>query len=82
MQVLLQVLAIIMAIGLAVEGYRAYCPCPCHARRSNNEGAASYYQQVTEYGKSYILRNGLLALNLVLAAVIAMKDLSGLLVTC
>ena len=76
MQVLLQILGAIMAIGLSVEGIGHIA----HARAmqaSENEGAASYYQQVTEYGKSYILRNSLLAFNLALAVVITTMGLSG-----
>ncbi|SJM91976.1 DmsC/YnfH family molybdoenzyme membrane anchor subunit [Crenothrix polyspora] len=75
-QGLLQGLAAIIAIGLAVEGYGHIA----HARDmegASHEGAASYYHQVTEYGKSYSLRNGLLAFNLVLVTVIAVMGLSG-----
>ncbi|MDQ7090498.1 MAG: DmsC/YnfH family molybdoenzyme membrane anchor subunit [Methylococcales bacterium] len=60
---LLQSLATIMAIGLSLEGIGHIF----HARdmkTRNNEGAASYYRQVTQYGKSYLLRNGLLGINL------------------
>ena len=75
-QPLLQLLAAIMAIGLFVEGIGHIA----HARAmqgAEHEGAASYYQQVTEYGKSYILRNCLLGFNLVLAVTLAMTGLSG-----
>jgi DMSO reductase anchor subunit len=76
MQVLLQGLAVVMVLGLAIEGYGHIA----HARDmegASHEGAASYYHQVTEYGKSYGLRNGLLAFNLALAIVIAVMGLSG-----
>lgn len=76
MQSLLQILAAIMVMGLFVEsiGHIAHA----RAMQANeNEGAASYYQQVTEYGKSYLLRNGLLAFNLVLAAIVVLTGLSG-----
>jgi hypothetical protein len=76
-QALLPILAAIMVIGLSIEGFGHIA----HARAmktSENEGAASYYQQVTEYGKSYILRNGLLGLNLILALAIAIMGLSGI----
>jgi DMSO reductase anchor subunit len=75
-QALLQGLAVIMFIGLAIEGYGHIA----HARDmdgASHEGAASYYHQVTEYGKSYQLRNGLLALNLGLVAMVAVLGLSG-----
>jgi DMSO reductase iron-sulfur subunit len=77
MQALLPVLAVIMAMGLAVEGYGHIA----HARAmegAEHEGAASYYQQVTTYGLSYRLRNGLLGLNLVLVLIITMTGLSGI----
>jgi DMSO reductase anchor subunit len=75
-QVLLKILASSIAIGLLIEGIGHIA----HAKAmqgAEHEGAASYYQQVTEYGKSYILRNGLLALNLALAATVATTGLSG-----
>ena len=75
-QPLLQLLAAIMVIGLSVEGIGHIA----HARAMNgaeHEGAASYYQQVTEYGKSYILRNCLLGFNLVLAVTSVMTGLLG-----
>ncbi|MDO9270169.1 MAG: DmsC/YnfH family molybdoenzyme membrane anchor subunit [Methylobacter sp.] len=76
-QVLLQTLATIMAVGLALEGIGHIV----HARdmqASANEGAASYYRQVTQYGKPYLLRNVLLGFSLVLATLIAMSGLSSL----
>ncbi|ESS69817.1 anaerobic dimethyl sulfoxide reductase chain B [Methyloglobulus morosus KoM1] len=72
---LLQILAAIIAAGLAIEGIGHIA----HAKAMNgaeHEGSASYYQQVTEYGKSYLLRNSLLGLNLVLAIALAMASLS------
>ena len=67
---LLQTLTIIMAAGLGIEGFGHII----HARdmqASANEGAASYYRQITRYGNSYILRNVLLGLSLLLAAFMA-----------
>lgn len=76
LQPLLQTLAAIMALGLFVEGFGHIA----HARAmktSDNEGAASHYQQVTEYGKSYVLRNGLLALNLSLTVILGFIGIAG-----
>ncbi|MGZ8162546.1 MAG: DmsC/YnfH family molybdoenzyme membrane anchor subunit [Methylobacter sp.] len=76
-QALLQTLAMIITIGLGLEGFGHIV----HARdmqASANEGAASYYRQITQYGKSYILRNVLLGVSLVLTSVIAMTGLSSL----
>ena len=73
---LLQSLATIMAIGLGLEGIGHII----HARdmkTRNNEGAASHYRQVTEYGKSYLLRNGLLGINLITVSLIAYLGISG-----
>jgi DMSO reductase iron-sulfur subunit len=70
-QALLQTLMIITALGLGLEGLGHIF----HARdlqASSNEGAASYYRQVTQYGKSYILRNILLGFALLLATVMVM----------
>jgi DMSO reductase iron-sulfur subunit len=74
-QTLLQTLAIIMAAGLGLEGFGHIV----HARdmqASGNEGAASYYRQVTQYGNSYILRNVLLGFSLLLAALMAINGFS------
>ena len=71
-QALLQTLMIIIALGLGLEGFGHIV----HARdmqASGNEGAASYYRQVTQYGKSYILRNVLLGFSLLLATLMAIN---------
>ena len=71
-QALLKTLMIIIALGLGLEGFGHIV----HARAmqaSNNEGAASYYRQVTQYGKSYILRNVILGFGLLLAALMAIN---------
>ena len=44
---------------------------------TEHEGAVSYYVQTTEYGKSYLLRNGLLGINLALAMTLSLTGLSG-----
>ncbi len=70
-------LASIIFIGLAIEAIGHIV----HARDMQaieNEGAASYYQQTTQYGKSYILRNALLAISTLLAGIIIFTGLSGI----
>ncbi len=60
---LLTFLGTLIASGLLIEGIGLYC----HARDmnvANNEGAASHYIQCTTFGKTYTLRNLLLATNL------------------
>jgi hypothetical protein len=74
-QALLHIAAIIMAVGLALEGIGHIV----HARdmqAAENEGAASFYRQVTQYGKSYVLRNSLLGFNLMAVIVVAATGLS------
>ena len=74
-QLLAQSLAMIIALGLVIEGIGHIL----HARDMlaiENEGAASYYRQVTQYGKSYLLRNVLLGLNVMLAMIIAVLGIT------
>jgi DMSO reductase iron-sulfur subunit len=69
-------LAAAMAAGLALEG----AGLAVHARDMQalgNEGAASHYRQVTQYGKSYAFRNGLLGFSLLLAGWLAVAGVSG-----
>lgn len=77
---LIPTLASIMSVGLIVEILGHII----HARDMktiNNEGTASHYRQTTQYGKSYLLRNVLLCLSLVLAVTISLTGLSGILGT-
>ncbi|MDP7537617.1 MAG: dimethyl sulfoxide reductase anchor subunit [Methylococcales bacterium] len=70
-QPVIAVLAWVMVAGLIIEGVGHVF----HARdmkKWGNEGAGSYYWQVTKYGKSYWLRNGLLGLAMLLAAGLAL----------
>lgn len=65
------VLAWSVASGLALEGLGLLA----HARDvsgQESEGAASFYEQSTSYGKSYWLRNGLLLAAWVLAIALAL----------
>ncbi len=67
---LLQFTAMLMLAGLVIEGTGHIF----HARDLNvkgREGAVSYYEQVTTFGKTYILRNTLLLLSIMLATVLA-----------
>ncbi|AMK76629.1 MULTISPECIES: DmsC/YnfH family molybdoenzyme membrane anchor subunit [Methylomonas] len=78
MQPLLQTLASTMLVGFLLEGIGHLL----HARdmqASEDEGAASYYRQTTQFGKSFQLRNALLAVAIVLAASIMLAGLSGVL---
>ncbi len=60
---------VIEAVGLLV-----------HARdlkKGSGEGAAAHYEQSTTFGKTYWLRNALLAINILLALIITSTSLSG-----
>lgn len=65
-QVVLQVSALVLTLGLAVEavGHWAHAKAMGHAE---HEGGAAYYIQSTTFGKTFIARNLLLGLNLLLA---------------
>jgi len=63
---LLAILAVIMVVGMALEAVGLYV----HHRdlsAAQHEGAASHYIQRSTFGKTYLLRNGLLALNIIVA---------------
>jgi DMSO reductase anchor subunit len=64
-QLLIHILYGVIGLGLVIEGL-GHCLHAHDMKAAKNEGAASYYRQVTQYGKSYILRNVLLVLNLIL----------------
>ncbi len=66
----------LMALGIALEGVGLMA----HARDLNaaeHEGAASHYVQVTTFGKTYQLRNTVLALNFVLVVALLVSGLTG-----
>ena len=57
----------VLLVGLLLEATGLFA----HAKSMRNaahEGAASFYIQETTFGKTYLLRNGLLVLNIVLVA--------------
>lgn len=66
---LLKLLALCLFTGLVIEAYGHIC----HSRYLNansHEGAASYFEQVTTYGKTFIARNLLLASNIMVVALL------------
>lgn len=70
---LLQIVAILISAGLAIEGVGHYF----HAKHLNvkgREGAVSYYEQVTTFGKTYNLRNILLIVNLLSVSALIFFD--------
>ncbi len=67
----MKTLAIVIAIGIALEA--AGLLAHRHANRpdAQHEGAASHYVQVTEFGKTYALRNTLMIANFGLAVFVS-----------
>ncbi|MEE9493733.1 MAG: DmsC/YnfH family molybdoenzyme membrane anchor subunit [Gammaproteobacteria bacterium] len=59
----LLVFAGVAAFGLLLEGV-GHVFHSIDLQRGEGEAAAAYYQQITQYGKTWLLRNGLLCLNL------------------
>ncbi len=73
---LLKTLSIIFVVGLLVEIIGHIF----HGRdmhKLGNEGAASWYEQTTRYGKSWITRNVLLGISLIVASYLAISTPSG-----
>ncbi len=72
-----RLLAGVIFSGLALEvaGLLAHAR---DLRRGPGEGAAAHYEQTTRYGYPYLLRNGLLGLNLLIAATLVFTGLAGL----
>lgn len=68
--------AIVALVGLVLEASGLIA----HAgdlRKNKGEGAVSHFEQTTRYGKSYLLRNVLLIVNITALTVIIMMGLSG-----
>ena len=72
---LIQALAGILALGLVTEmiGHLFHAK---DLQKGDGEGASSYYEQTTTFGKTWLLRNALLGMNLILALVIAYTGFS------
>lgn len=66
----------LLLLGLALE----VAGLAAHARAmeiAEHEGAASHYVQKTTFGNTYLLRNGLLGFNLLLAAALLISGIDG-----
>ncbi len=66
----MKVVASVIVVGVSLEGVGLWF----HAKDMNvapNEGAASHYIQCTTFGKTYVLRNILVLMNIALSAVLA-----------
>ena len=73
---LIKFFAGLIAFGLILEAlglvFHAY-----DLKRGSGEGQAAFYEQTTSFGKTYWLRNALLAFNIILALIINVTSLSG-----
>jgi DMSO reductase iron-sulfur subunit len=74
---LLPVTCSIVIAGLLVEATGLVFHARCLKERGG-EGGASHYEQTTRYGYAYLMRNGLLAVNLVTAIIIDSYGLAGI----
>ena len=63
---LLTVLALCLMIGLIIEGL-GHISHTHYLKTRGREGAVSYYELITTFGKTYITRNILLAVNIMVA---------------
>jgi len=73
---LLQMLALPMALGMALEGFGLYRHA-CHLKTGAGEGDAAHQEQRTTFGKTYLGRNLALGLNAVLLLALAGAAVSG-----
>ncbi len=69
-----QAMSMIVSVALLIEaaGHLMHAK---DMKKQGDEGAASYYRQTTQYGKSYLFRNLLLAINIGLALLISVSSL-------
>ncbi len=74
---LIKYLAVVIALGLIIEAVGLVF----HARdlkKGAGEGQAAYYELSTSFGKTYLLRNTLLVLNILVAIMLSYSGLSGI----
>lgn len=74
---LLQALAVPMVSGLLLEGV-GHVFHACAMQRQDGEGAASHYEQRTTFGKTYLLRNGLLVAAVLVISALALAGMGGM----
>ena len=72
----LMVFAIVFTLGLIIEAF-GLIKHNHDLNRSANEGGAAHYVQCTTFGKTYLLRNWLLGLNIVAAGALLIMQFSG-----
>ncbi len=73
---LIQQAAIVVLVGVILESLGLIA----HARdlkKNKGEGAVSHFEQTSRYGKSYLLRNGLIVLNIIALSTVILLGLSG-----
>ncbi len=70
-------IAMIIAVGLIIESVGLYRHS-VYLKNTTGEAAASHYQQTTEFGKTYWLRNTGLAVSIAIMVALSMLSLEGL----
>ncbi len=73
----IRLMALVIAIGLMIEAIGLFVHSH-YLKKGPGEGQAAHYEQTTTFGKSYRLRNMLLAVNITLALIVSMTGLSGI----
>ena len=65
-----------MLVGIAVEAIGLVCHARANAEAAH-EGAASHYVQTTKFGKTYLVRNGVMAAVIVAMVVLLLMAVNG-----
>ncbi len=74
-QSIVKIIAAVVALGLVIEATGHYF----HAsdlKKGPGEAASAYYEQTTSFGKTYLLRNGLLLLNILFTIALSVTGIS------
>lgn len=72
----LQAMGVLMLVGIAVEAIGLVCHARANAEAAH-EGAASHYVQTTKFGKTYLVRNGVMAAVIVAMVVLLLMAVNG-----
>ena len=76
---LINYIALPLIAGLLIEAF-GLIRHRVDLNKQGGEGAASFYEQTTTFGKTYLLRNGLMALSIVVVAVLSLSQADGVMV--
>jgi DMSO reductase iron-sulfur subunit len=68
---LLQMISLVMFIGLLLEGI-GYVFHARDLQRNGGEGSVSYYEQATTFGKTYLVRNVVMLMNILILGILTL----------